>query len=65
MALTGILLAAPAVRAADPDVDSWLTTHSGTYARIYATDAARINGVSLTAWTNGTTIQSLPAYVGV
>ena len=65
MALTGILLTAPIARAADPYVDSWLTAHSGRYARIYATDTARTNGVSLTTWTNGGTLQSLPAYVGV
>ena len=65
MALTGILLTAPIARAADPYVDSWLTAHSGRYARIYATDTARTNGVSLTTWTKGGTLQSLPAYVGV
>ncbi len=59
------LSAAANSSAGDPRTDSWLTDHSGKYARIYTTDANRINGVTLTSWTNGTTIQSLPAYVGV
>jgi len=56
---------AVSLHAADPHVDSWLTSHSGKYARIYTTDANRTNGVSVTTWSNGTTIQSSPAYVGV
>ncbi|HEY4416128.1 MAG TPA: YHYH protein [Verrucomicrobiae bacterium] len=50
---------------ADPQLDSWFTTYAGQYARIYATDTARTNGTTLTSWTNGTTIQTLPAYCGV
>jgi len=50
---------------ADPQLASWFTTYSGKYARIYASDTAKTNGVSLTEWTNGTTSQSLPAYCGV
>src|SRR6266571_1375338 len=30
--------------ASDPQVDSWLTTYSGRYARIYATDADKSSG---------------------
>jgi hypothetical protein len=51
--------------AADPCVDSWLTASSGKYARIYTTDANKINGVTATTWSNGTQNQALPAYVGV
>jgi len=50
---------------ADPQIDSWFTAYSGKYARIYTNDLSRTNGISLTAWTNGTTIQTLPAYCGV
>ncbi len=50
---------------ADPRTNSWFTTYAGQYARIYTNDLSRTNGVSMTAWTNGTTIQSLPAYCGV
>ncbi len=65
LVLSLALSVASAVRAADPQVDSWMTRHSGRYARIYESDTARTNGVSRTTWTNGTTIQALPAYVGV
>jgi YHYH protein len=64
--ITGIFLAlVMSVRAEDPRTNSWFTTYAGQYARIYASDAARTNGTSLTTWTNGTTIQTLPAYCGV
>ena len=52
-------------RAADPYVDSWITSSSGQYARLYTTDANKTNGVSVTTWSNGTQTQSLPAYAGV
>lgn len=65
LALAGTFLAAAVGRAADPSLDSWLTTRSGQYARIYPSDSSRINGSTLTTWTNGTTMQPLPAYAGV
>jgi hypothetical protein len=52
-------------RADDPRTNSWFITYAGQYARIYTNDLSRTNGISLTAWTNGTTIQTLPAYCGV
>ncbi len=52
-------------QAADPRTNSWFTTYSGQYARIYTNDLSRTNGLTLTVWTNGTTIQTLPAYCGV
>ncbi len=55
----------PAQLRADPLITSWLTTYSGRYARIYTTDAAKNSSTASTTWTNGTTIQSLPAYCGV
>jgi hypothetical protein len=62
----GIFLAfAAGAGAGDPRTNSWFTTYSGQYARIYTNDLSRTNGYSLTAWTNGTTIQTLPAYCGV
>jgi hypothetical protein len=64
--VAGIFLAlAMSVRADDPRTNSWFTTYAGQYARIYTNDASRTNGISLTTWTNGTTIQTLPAYCGV
>jgi hypothetical protein len=64
--VTGIIFAiAMLAHADDPRTNSWFTTYAGQYARIYTNDLSRTNGISLTAWTNGTTIQTLPAYCGV
>ena len=64
LAISAVVLAT-SVRAQDPRTNSWLTTYSGKYARIYTTDANKTNGVSVTTWSNGTQTQSLPAYDGV
>jgi len=64
LAVTVLVLSVAPLRA-DPQLTSWFTVHSGAYARIYSTDLTRTNGASLTTWTNGSTIQSLPAYCGV
>ena len=64
-ATAAIAFTAFTTRAADPYVDSWLTSSSGKYARLYTTDANKTNGVSVTTWSNGTQTQSLPAYAGV
>lgn len=60
-----IVLAGVNAWADDPRTNSWFTTYSGQYARIYTNDLARTNGRSLTTWTNGNTIQKLPAYCGI
>src|ERR1017187_9126962 len=61
----GIFFALAAIaNAADPRTNSWFTTYSGQYARIYTNDVSRTNGYSLTMWTNST-VQALPAYCGV
>lgn len=60
-----MVFAAQTATAADPYVDSWLTSSSGKYARLYTTDVNKTNGVSVTTWSNGTQNQSLPAYAGV
>lgn len=52
-------------RAADPYVDSWLTTYTSKYARIYTNNAMQASGTALTAWSNGSQTQSSPAYAGV
>lgn len=49
----------------DPRTNSWFTTYSGQYARIYTNDICRTNGISVTVWTNGTSAQTLPAYCGI
>lgn len=61
----GILLAAGGAQASDPRTNSWFTTYSGQYARIYTNDVSRTNGRSLTTWTNGNYAQALPVYCGV
>jgi hypothetical protein len=53
------------VNAADAQLDSWLITYSGQYARLYATDADKASGNSVTTWSRGSLSQSTPAYVGV
>jgi len=63
--LAGIYLIINSAHADDPRTNSWFTTYAGQYARIYINDLSRTNGISLTTWTNGTTIQTLPAYCGV
>src|ERR1043165_6842880 len=62
--LTTILFVA-AARAADAQLDSWLTTYSGQYARLYTSDANKASGTSVTTWSRGSTTQSLPLYCGV
>ena len=59
------IISAARSQASDPRTNSWFTTYSGQYARIYTNDVSRTNGLSLTVWTNGSTIQSLPSYCGV
>jgi hypothetical protein len=63
--LAGIILIATVALADDPRTNSWFTTYSGQYARIYTTDLNRTNGVSVTTWSSTLTTQSLPAYCGV
>lgn len=52
---------------ADPRTNSWFTTYSSQYARIYTNNLCKTNGLSVTTWTNtaGETVQALPVYCGV
>jgi hypothetical protein len=50
---------------ADPVIDSWFTTCSGKYARIYATDADKASGNAVSTWSRGSISQTIPAYCGV
>ncbi len=50
---------------ADPRTNSWFTTYSSKYARIYTSDANKTNGTSVTTWSTGSTTQVLPVYCGV
>lgn len=52
--------------AQDPAIQSFLTSISGRYARIYTNDAARLTGGASTTWDTGAGLsQSLPVYAGV
>ena len=44
--------------AADPYIDSWLTTNSGKYVHIYASKEAALAGTAVSTWTG----QTLPTY---
>jgi hypothetical protein len=63
LALTFGLLGASAQ--SDPQIDSWLTSHSGKYARMYRTFADEQAGTAFTTWANTTYTQAMPAYAGV
>jgi len=63
---TGMVLpTADAADSVDPRTNSWLTTYSGQYARIYTSDANKTNGDAVTTWSTGSTAQVLPVYCGV
>jgi hypothetical protein len=49
----------------DPYTNSWLTTYSRRYARIYTNDAMKTAGTALTTWSNGSQSQASPAYAGI
>jgi len=49
----------------DPRTNSWLTTYSSQYARIYTNDTMKSTGTTLTTWSNGSESQALPSYCGV
>ncbi len=67
-ALSTFLCLLTLVRAfADPQLSSWFTEPSGRYAKIYATDADKDAGKTITSWTHpdGGAGQVLPTYAGV
>ena len=59
--LSAVAVAGPV----DPALGSWQTSQTRSYARIYATDAARLAGSSVTTWSRGNTAQTTPSYAGV
>lgn len=65
LAATAASLLGPALLGADPRTDSWLTNATARYARIYTSSANRLNGASVTTWSNGSQSQNTPAYCGV
>ena len=65
LSLIPFALATLTARAGDAQLDSWFTTCSGQYARLYATDADKNSGNAITTWSRGTLSQSTPAYCGI
>ncbi len=63
--LSLLTFAAPPLRAADPQLETWQTANTRRYARIYESDAARLAGNAVTTWSRGTTAQSTPSYAGI
>lgn len=51
--------------AADAQLASWFTAHSGRYARIYPSLAAETAGTPSTTWSRGQGVQANPTYAGV
>lgn len=51
--------------AEDARLSSWITEPSGVYARVYETLAAESARESVTTWSRGQGVQSLPTYAGV
>src|SRR3569833_1554221 len=49
----------------DPRTNSWFTTYSGQYARIFTNNNKKATNAALTTWSNGSQTQSAPSYCGV
>src|SRR5438105_1547717 len=63
--LANFLVAQAPAQSTDPQINSWLTSYSGKYARIYATAADATSGNAVSTWTRSPLSQSSPAYCGV
>lgn len=63
--LLALTLFAATTRADDARTNSWFTTYSGQYARIYTSDVNKTNGTAATTWSTGGTTQASPVYCGV
>lgn len=63
--IIGAALAFAVTAHADPQLDSWFTTTSDQYARLFTTKQAESAGTSVTTWTRGSTTQSVPVYSGI
>lgn len=64
--LAGIFLALNAsAQTVDPRTNSWFTSYTGQYARVYTNTTMQLAGTSLTTWANTNMFQTLPSYCGV
>ncbi len=64
-ALTLLLLSAATICLADPLLSSWYIERSGSYARLYETDADQVSQTAVTTWSNGAGVQDAPTYSGI
>ena len=60
---TSVAISVPVIPP-DPRTNSWMTSSSGRYARIYKNKFDQTNGVASTTWSNSLN-QSTPVYAGV
>ena len=49
----------------EPRLSSWFTDYSGNYARIYETLSDEGNLSTVTTWSRGAGVQSIPTYAGI
>lgn len=59
------LLLTSVALSADPLISSWYTERSGSYARLYETDADQAGLNAVTTWSRGAGVQTYPTYAGV
>ncbi len=64
-AVTSAMLCLNSAFAQNPWADSWLTSPSGSYARIYQSTAALNAGNASVTWSRGQGVQNTPVYAGV
>ncbi|MGZ0707730.1 sulfatase-like hydrolase/transferase [Coraliomargarita sp. W4R53] len=56
---------ATSIVSSEPILSSWFTEHSGSYARLYETDADKIALNAVTTWDRGAGVQNEPTYAGI
>lgn len=59
------LLLLPGLASADPQLSSWFTARSGSYARLYQSTANQTAGTASTTWSRGAGTQNSPVYAGL
>ena len=63
--LIALLLFVSINLSADPLLHSWYTERSGSYARLYQTDADQEALNAVTTWNRGDGVQNDPTYAGI
>ena len=65
LTLSLLLVSAGLVTASEPQLTSWYTSQSGSYARIFTTQQNESAGITTTTWSRGRGTQASPTYAGV